>query len=87
MVATTINFDAACLLAILYFPSALNFVTFGEGVGDNKHVGGNDANAFTLRLPVPIMFFRKYQTELYVRSNSTVSIVMIIILSRYQQMV
>ena len=51
----------------------IDFLTFGEGVGDSIGSLGDDLNTGPFNLSVPIVYFSERQTLLYVSTDPCIS--------------
>ena len=45
----------------------IGFISFGDGVGDSNHTGGDDEIVLDLDISVPVFFYQMKLTEIYVR--------------------
>ena len=51
------------------------FISFGDGVGDSDHTGGDDVIALSLEISVPVVFYQERLTNIHVSIPILVCIV------------
>ena len=44
----------------------IGFISFGDGVGDSNHTGGDDEIALSLEISVPVVFYQERLTNIHV---------------------
>ena len=42
------------------------FISFGDGVGDSNHTGGDDVIALGLEISIPVVFYQERLTNIHV---------------------